>query len=174
MRDIGQMEGMETCKALVDEAIYLRGRIIASYAQVEFLLADLISKLENRFAYRIESRIKGVRNIAEMSGYEVYRYDLNRLSDELLIYEELRHFMAHGFMRAEFDRAGNHRFELLRYTREGEGKYELLQSTTDITRLRQAVEDIGSYVSEVMTLFERIYREKKLEPMPRVKQRAGG
>jgi hypothetical protein len=160
------MEGMEMRKALVDEALYLRGRIIASYAQVEFLLADLISKLEDRFAYRIESRIKGVRKIAEMAGFEVYRYDLNRLSDELLVYEELRHFMAHGFMRAEFGKGGSHRFELLRYTREGEGKYELLQSTTDITRLRQAVEDIGSYVSDVMNLFERIYRERKLEPMP--------
>jgi hypothetical protein len=58
---------------LVDEAIYFRGRIIASYAQVEFLLADLISKLEDRFAYRIESRIKGVKKIAEMPGYESYR-----------------------------------------------------------------------------------------------------
>ena len=39
---------------LVDEATYLRGRIISAYAQVEFLLADFISKLEDRFAYRIE------------------------------------------------------------------------------------------------------------------------
>jgi hypothetical protein len=152
---------------LVDEAIYLRGRIISAYAQVEFLLADFISKLEDRFAYRIESRIKGVRKIAEMPGYEAYRHDLHRLSDELLVYDELRHFMAHGFMRAEFDRAGNYRFELLRYARDGEGKYQLMQSTTDIFRLRNAVEDIGSYVNDVMNLFERIYREKKLEPMPR-------
>jgi hypothetical protein len=151
---------------LIDEAIYLRGRIIASYAQVEFLLADLISKLEDRFAYRIESRIKGVRKIAEMPGYESYRYDLNRLADELLIYDELRHFMAHGFMRAEVDKVGNHRFQLLRYTREGEGKYELMQSTTDISRLKQAVSDIGSYVDEVINLFERMYCEKKLEPIP--------
>jgi hypothetical protein len=86
---------------LVDEAIYLRGRIIAAYAQVEFLLADLISKLEDRFAYRIESRIKGVRKIADMPRYEAYWYDLHRLADELLIYEELRHFVAHGYMRAE-------------------------------------------------------------------------
>ena len=42
-----------------------------------------------------------------------------------------------------------------------------MQSTTDIFRLRNAVEDIGSYVNDVMNLFERIYREKKLEPMPR-------
>jgi hypothetical protein len=153
-------------RELIDEAIYLRGRIIAAYAQVEFLLADIISKLEDRFAYRIESRVKGVRKIAEMPGYEAYRYDLHRLSDELLIYEELRHFMAHGFMRAEVDRAGNHRFQLLRYMREGEGKYKLMQSTTDIPRLKQAVKDIGSYVNDVMNLFEHIYREKKLEPMP--------
>ena len=98
---------------VIDEAIYLRGRIISAYAQVEFLLADFISKLEDRFAYRIELRIKGVRKIAEIHGYEAYRHDLHRLSDELLVYDELRHFMAHGFMRAEFDRAGNHRFELL-------------------------------------------------------------
>lgn len=149
---------------LVDEGIYLRGRIVAGYAQVEFLLADLISKLEDRFAYRLESRIKGVRKIADMSGYEAYKYDLHRLSDELLIYEELRHYMAHGFMRLEVDRAGNHRFQLLMYTQEADGKYRLVQSTVDIRRLKQAVKDIDSYVSEVINLFERIYREKKLEP----------
>jgi hypothetical protein len=151
---------------LIDEAIYLRGRIIAGYSQVEFLLADIISKLEDRFAYRIESRIKGVRKIAEIPGYEAYRYDLNRLADELLIYEDLRHYMAHGFMRAEFGREGSHRFQLLRYTREGDGKYELMQGLIDIPRLKQAVNDVDSYVKEVMNLFERMYREKKLEPMP--------
>lgn len=74
--------------------------------------------------------------------------------------------MAHGFMRAEIDRAGNHRFQLLRYTREGDGEYKLLQGTTDMLRLKHAVDDIGSYVNEVMNLFERMYREKRLEPMP--------
>ncbi len=36
----------------------------------------------------------------------------------------------------------------------------------DISRLKQAADDINSYVTDVMNLFERIYREKKLEPMP--------
>ena len=151
---------------LIDEALYLRGRIIACYAQVEFLLADLISKLEDRFAYRIESRVKGVGRIAELPGYEPYRYDLNRLADELLIYEEFRHYMVHGFMRAEVDKAGNHRFQLLRYTREDVGKYKLMQATIDIPRMKESLSDIDRYVHEVMNLFERMYREKKLEPMP--------
>jgi hypothetical protein len=51
-------------KALVDEALYLRGRIIAAYAQVEFLLADLAVKLDLRFPYLIEARIKAVKAIA--------------------------------------------------------------------------------------------------------------
>ena len=78
---------------LIDEAIYLRGRIVSAYAQVEFLLADLVAKLEDRFAYLIDTRIKGVKKIAEMPGYEVYKQELDRVCDELLVYDELRHFM---------------------------------------------------------------------------------
>ena len=33
-----------------------------------------------------------------------------------------------------------------------------------IERFRQAAQDIGEYVSHAIRLFERIYREKKLEP----------
>jgi hypothetical protein len=152
-------------RALIDEAIYLRGRIISAYAQVEFLLADFVAKLEDRFAYVVDARIKGVKRIAEMPGYEVYKDDLTRVCDELLVYDDLRHFMAHGFMRMDVDRAGNHRFEFLRYVREDHGKFQMMSAKTDIRRLRQAVDDIGGYVKDVMNLFERIYREKKLEPM---------
>lgn len=65
MSDFGDTEPTEQQKALVDEALYLRGRIIASYAQVEFLLADLVVKLDLRFPYLIESRIKAVKKIGE-------------------------------------------------------------------------------------------------------------
>jgi hypothetical protein len=46
-------EPTEQQKSLVDEALYLRGRIVASYAQVEFLLADISVKLDLRFPYLI-------------------------------------------------------------------------------------------------------------------------
>jgi hypothetical protein len=150
---------------LVDEAIYLRGRILSSYAQVEFLLADFVAKLEDRFAYLIDARIKSVKKIAEMPGYEVYKDDLTGACDELLIYDDLRHFMTHGFMRMDVGKDGAQRFEFLRYVREGQGKFQMMRARTDIVRLRQAVEDIGGYVHNVMNLFERIYREKNLEPM---------
>jgi hypothetical protein len=48
---------------LIDEALYLRGRIIAAYAQVEFLLADLVVKLDLHFHYKIEDRIKAIKKL---------------------------------------------------------------------------------------------------------------
>jgi hypothetical protein len=61
MSGFGSTEPTERQKALVDEALYLRGCTIASYAQVEFLLADLVVKLELRFPYVIDARIKSVK-----------------------------------------------------------------------------------------------------------------
>ena len=150
-------------KALVDEALFLRGRIIASYSQVEFILADFAVKVGLRFPYRIHDRIKAAKRIAENDGYEPYKADLERLCDQLLVYDEIRHFMAHGFLRLDTDKAGNHRFEFLRYEREGEGKHRLMQGRTEVQRLRDAADDITRYCEEVFALFIRIYREKGIE-----------
>jgi hypothetical protein len=166
MTGFGVGEPTEQQKSLIDEALYLRGRIVASYAQVEFLLANISVKLDLRFPYLIDARIKAVRRIAEREGYEVYKDELDLVCEELLRYDEIRHFMAHGFLSLTTDRKGNHQFEFLRYQRDGEGKFTLLSAKTTVERLRQAAEDIGQYVSRVVRLFERIYREKKLEPKP--------
>jgi len=160
----GETEPSDLQKSLVDEALYLRGRIVAAYAQVEFLLADLVVKLDLRFPYLIDRRLKAVKQISERPGYSDYKQELDAVCEELSHYDDLRHFMAHGFMRIDADKRGNHRFELLRYVREGEGKFTMLSGSTDIERLRRAVADMDEYVSHVIRLFERIYREKKLEP----------
>jgi hypothetical protein len=166
MIGFGVAEPTDQQKSLVDEALYLRGRIVAAYAQVEFLLADISVKLDLRFPYLIEARIKAVRRIAEREGYEVYKDELEQVCEELLRYDDIRHFMTHGFLTLTVDRKGNHQFEFLRYQRDGEGKFALLRGNTTIERLRQAAEDIGQYVSHVIRLFERIYRERNLEPRP--------
>jgi hypothetical protein len=49
-------------KSLVDEVLFLRGRIVASYSQIEFLLANISVKLDLRFPYLIKDRIKAVRS----------------------------------------------------------------------------------------------------------------
>ena len=164
MTGFGVTGPTEQQKELIDEALYLRGCIIASYAQVEFLLADVSVKLDLRFPYLIDARIRAVRRIAEREGYEDYKEELERICEELLQYDDLRHFMTHGFLSLATDGKGNHQFEFLRYNRNGEGKFTLISATTSIERLRQAKDHIQQYVSHVIRLFERIYREKELEP----------
>jgi hypothetical protein len=115
MTESGETEPTEQQKSLVDEALYLRGRIVASYAQVEFLLADISVKPDLRFPYLIDARIKAVRRIAEREGYEAYKNELDRICEELMQYDEIRHFMTHGFLRLTVDRKGSHQFEFLRY-----------------------------------------------------------
>jgi hypothetical protein len=116
--------------------------------------------------FSVESRIKVVKKIAERPGYEVYKDDLDRACHELAQYDELRHFMTHGFLSLTVDRKGNHEFEFLRYVRGGEGKFNLMRGIATIEHLRAAANDTGKYVSDVIRLFERIYREKKLESKP--------
>jgi hypothetical protein len=154
----------ELQKALVDEAFFLRGRIVAAYAQVEFLLADISVKLDLRFPYLVKERIKSVKRIADREGYGTYRDDLARVCDELLKYEDLRHFMTHGFLSLTTGAQNTHQFEFLRYEREEGGKFRLLSAKTNIERLREATADITQYVSDTVRLFERFYREQNLEP----------
>jgi hypothetical protein len=150
-------------KSLIDEALYLRGRIVAAYAQVEFLLADISVKLDLRFPYLVKDRIKAVERIADREGYGIYKEAIERVCDELLEYDDLRHFMTHGFLSLEVDKQQNHKFEFLRYQRESSGQFNLLSADTTIENLRDAANDITEYVSNTVRLFERIYREQKLE-----------
>ena len=150
-------------KALVKEATYLRGRIISAYAQVEFLLADISVKLDLRFPYLIKDRIKAAKRISERPGYESYREELNKVSDDLLQYDDIRNFMTHGFLMLTTDKKDNHVFSMRRYQREGEGNFSLVEIQTTIPRLRVAADHLTAYVQHAVTLFGRIYLEKKLE-----------
>lgn len=156
-------EPSELQKSLVDEMTYLRGRILTSYAQVEFLLADISVKLELKFPYLINARIKAVSRIAEREGYEAYKADLDRVCNELLQYDELRTYMAHGFLTLTTDKKDNHLFELLMYQRESAGAFRLMKAKTTVPQLRDAAEHITGYVQNVVKLFGRIYLEKNLE-----------
>lgn len=150
-------------KALVDECIYLRGRIITSYSQVEFILADISVILDLKFPYLISKRIKAAKEIADRRGYEAYRDELHTVCDGLSEFDDLRVFMAHGWVSAELGKKGTNTIEFLRYERTGEGQFKLMRGCTDVARLRQAAEDITQYTERTLNLFRKIYAEKGLE-----------
>lgn len=150
-------------RALVEEATYLRGRILTSYAQVEFLLADISVKLDLKFPYLIKKRIKAVQRIAERPQYDRYKAELSFVCDRLLEYDDLRNFMAHGFVKLTTDKAQRHQFEMRLYQRSESDAFELVTLKTTIEKLRESAEQIGRYVEESLSIFSRIYLEMKLE-----------
>jgi hypothetical protein len=156
-------EPSELQKSLIEEATYLRGKILTSYAQVEFLLADLSVKLDLRFPYRIKDRIKAAKRICERRGFEQYKNELTIVCDQLLEYDEMRNLMAHGFLMLVTDKKGNHKFDMQLYRRETGDTFNRQDIETNISRLRAGADHIVEYVRRAVSLFEKIYREKNLE-----------
>jgi hypothetical protein len=149
-------------KQLIDESLYLRGRIIASYSQIEFLLADISVKLDLKFPYLIKDRIKAAKRVSEREQFAKYKAELDTVCDGLLVFDDIRNFLSHGFLTLHVDRAGNHQFEYRMYQR-AEGTFALMGGTTTIERLRSAAEDMTAYVEKSVELFRRIYNEQKIE-----------
>lgn len=160
-------EVSEIQKALVEESTYLRGLILRSYSQVEFLLADMSVKLDLKFPYLIKKRINAARRIAERSGFESYKDDLNQVCDDLLMHDEMRNMMAHGFLMLAMDKSGNHEFELRMYQRELGSDFKLIKKKTNITVLRIQAREITRYCAAAVKLFQRMYLEQRIED-PRV------
>lgn len=157
------MSPNELQKSLIEEATYLRGKILTSYAQVEFLLADMSVKLDLKFPYRIEARIKAAKRIAERPGFEAYKDELEVICDELAAYDEMRNLMAHGFLMLTTDKKGQHKFDMKLYQRESKETFNLIEVETNIARLRASADHIVDYVKRAVMLFQRIYLEQKLE-----------
>lgn len=162
MTNAERKEPSDIQKSLVNEGTYLRGRILAAYAQIEFLLADLSVKLDLKFPYLVTKRIKAAKDIANRPGYEAYRDELVKVCDDLLQYDEMRNMMAHGFMMLTTDKKGNHVFDMMMYRRADE-KFDRLEIQTTVERMHMASEDIIAYVQNAIRLFSRIYLEKRLE-----------
>jgi hypothetical protein len=80
------MEINEFQKRLTDEACLLRGKIIAGYSLVEYVLADISVRLDLKFPYRIKDRIKAVKQIVDRPStkpIEGSRYRCGRSPDWL-------------------------------------------------------------------------------------------
>lgn len=148
---------------LTDRAAYLRGRYLTSYAQCEFLLADLSVKVDNRFLYALQKRINAAKAMAESDGpLNDYAADFVPLIEAIVDWSERRHWLAHGFMTLFRDPSGAHAFEYRRYE-QVDGELVLLQWFATIGDLEDAVAAINRYCQAFLALHEKIYLELKIE-----------
>lgn len=158
-------------RKIVSQVQLLRGAYIGSYAQVEFFLADICVKawelpaykdLRAKFPYRAESRVKAAMALFDCAGpLAQYREEVHGVFDELLRFEELRDFLAHGLLRIDTKRSD---FSLhLRMYKPGRDGLKIGTMDVPVVELADAAKQIVTFAHRIVTLFRRVYREQKLE-----------
>jgi hypothetical protein len=109
------------------------------------------------FPYKTDSRIKAVRALFEVDGpLTPYREGIQPALDELLNFEELRHFIAHGLLIVTPMPPSDAllQYRLYRTTKQGTAiaVFETSASDLDDVALK-----IGTLLHEMLTTFRRIY-----------------
>ena len=156
------------------KAAFLRGSIITSYAQVEFLLADITARWrgvsadwqKEKFPYSLGSRVRAVRDLANRDErFAQYSDEIDRLSGGLTPYREIRDMMAHGMqLLRENDQVGPY-LDYRMYRVGSGGVPEVGQMTTSLDQLEDAALEIGRFAVQIGELCRRIYQDLGLEPV---------
>lgn len=125
----------EEVMAAIEEGQRLRGWIANGYAQVEYLLGDIIVRSHNlpeyealreRLPHRPERRIAKVKEILEVEGFfSAHREEIEWLIDAFEHHQPTRHLLVHGFCTAYHTPTGDFGLEFRKWHREGGNDSEI-------------------------------------------------
>jgi hypothetical protein len=160
---------------IVEEMIAARGWITNSYAQVEFLLADIIVKcrqfrenedLNNlQLPFGIDGRVNRIRDLCTRLPLNAHADNLLPLLDRLMELEDARHFFTHGFMSVHIEkgtgRVGMHLRRYVqpkRHSRETRAEMFVLPEQMSDGKTRWVI-----FAQTAVETFRRIYEQLGLE-----------
>jgi hypothetical protein len=119
----------------IEEGQRLRGWIANGYAQVEYLLGDIITKsfqmpeygeLSDRLPHGSKNRIAKIHEILAQEGFfSHYRDDIVSVIEAFEAHHQTRNLLAHGFCTAYHTPAGDFGLEFRKWHREGDRDTEL-------------------------------------------------
>ncbi|MCJ2042884.1 hypothetical protein MKK55_28635 [Methylobacterium sp. J-059] len=154
-------------QAEINNMFALRGRIITSYSQIEFLVGDLFRLLQRSYnkadedevplPYRIEGRIRSLTRLcSNISDMDPYRTKLKNGLDEILEFSELRNYMAHGYVDVDKYLDG-YKFRFLMYKFLPKGEVELHKMDVQLDKLQRTSDVINECTERLMELVREIY-----------------
>ena len=125
----------EEVLAAIEEGQRLRGWITNGYAQVEYLLGDIIVRshgkeeyevVKGRLPHRPEKRIAMVRKILEIDGFfSKHREEIEWLIGAFEFHQQTRHLLVHGFCSAHHTPNGDFGLQFRKWHREDENDVEI-------------------------------------------------
>jgi hypothetical protein len=159
------MEMPDEQKQMIDRAMFLRGRMITHFAQCEYLLADISVRVDRRFIYLLKKRVKAVEAITSEGGpYAKYAADIVPLANQLLAWDDIRNFLAHGMIFLLYvQKRQSFVFEFRRYTRSDDQKFQHMNWFISLDELEEASNALADVCDKFIKAFRSIYIEENLE-----------
>lgn len=160
----------------IERMFSLRGRVLAYYAAVEFILADLVVRcrdlreyqsLNLSFPVSMAARLRAAKSILLVPGPFQSGAELLALLDRLVRHETMRHDLAHGF--AQTFTTSDQRVYLIQIRRwepRSNGHYALRQRSIVPHEFELEVDAIASDVSAAMTALMELYRGNGIDLFP--------
>jgi hypothetical protein len=158
---------------IIDEMIAQRGWVINSYAQVEFLFADLIVKLRKfpecddgkPVAFGIDGRVRRLRQLCEIKPLASHAGNILPLLDRMLELEKTRHFFTHGFLSVHIQQDGKRMgMHMRRYVPPEKGQRETKEELFVLPeQMAEAREKWRLFAQTALIMFQAIYDELGLE-----------
>lgn len=162
----------EEWTAIIEQGMLHRGWISNSYAQIEFLLGDLIVRCRDFPEYADQTqavshsaakRVKKVRKIIEIDGpMSPFAGKLSRVLEGFTANDELRNLLAHGFCTFLHTPDNDAGFQFRRFERphpDGEDDYRLTERTLRLIDLQYHREQLVHEASNALDVFRKIHAE---------------
>ncbi|MGR4862977.1 hypothetical protein [Caulobacter sp. LARHSG274] len=161
-------------KPLIEECQQLRGWLINSFAQVEFLLGDIVCRawelpefvsLRRPIPMGVGNRLAALRELLEFgTSMDSFKGQIEIALTEFERFEEVRHFLTHGFCSFDVTGAGDAAMRFRRYIppKKG-GSSELLELYMLPQELRDAAGQWTTFANDFVALSSQVYAQFKLE-----------
>jgi hypothetical protein len=154
--------------AIIEEGQRLRGWIANAYAQIEFLLGDMIvqsltmaeyQELSKVLPHGSPTRIKRVRKILELEGFfSEFKEELMKIIGEFETHHETRNLLAHGFCQFLFNDTDDCGFQFRKWHRVEGHQDVMLQKTFRLVDLEYEKAIIVELSERAVKLFFEIHR----------------
>jgi hypothetical protein len=154
--------------AAIEEGQRLRGWIANGYAQVEYLLGDIIVRshemeeykaLKERLPHRPEKRIAKVRQILQVNGYFSKHLDeLEAIIGAFEFHQATRHLLVHGFCSAHHTPTGDFGLQFRKWHRDGANDTEI-KKTFRLTDLEYEKAQFTHAAERALSLAHKIHEE---------------
>lgn len=152
----------------IEEGQRLRGWIANGYAQVEYLLGDIITNafrmpeyadLASRLPHRIEKRIATVRRVLALDGYfTAHAEEIEWILAAFEDHHETRNLLAHGFCTAFHTPDGDFGLEFRKWHRDGDRDAEM-KRTFRLVDLEYERDQLKHVSQRALSLAYQIHQE---------------